>query len=123
MSEKVDPIKCEKEALTFEHHADRLIQRRLKADRDELISRLMAVSYYRFSGYLYPFRSLDGDQFKGGTSLDTIWKRYCFDRRLRVLVLDAIERVETLFEEYPEIPIKDMGLPVDWRTHPVWQNQ
>lgn len=94
MSEKVDPIKYEKEALTFEDQADRLIQRGLEADRDELINRLMAVSYYRLSGYLYPFRSFDGDQFKDGTSLDTVWKRYCFDRRLRVLVLDAIERVE-----------------------------
>ncbi len=26
--------------------------------------------------------------------MDEVWQRYCFDRRLRVLLLDAIERVE-----------------------------
>ena len=85
--------------LTFEDQADRLIRRGLLADRQELIGRLKAVSYYRLAGYLHPFRQLDEDgrpmdQFLEETSLKTIWDRYCFDRRLRVLTLDAIERVE-----------------------------
>ncbi len=83
-----------KTALSFEQQADRLLDRGLEADRDELIQRLQAVSYYRLSGYLYPFRVPDSDAYQPGTSLTTIWNRYCFDRRLRVLLLDAIERVE-----------------------------
>lgn len=94
MSEKDAPIPYEKEPLTFEAQADRLIERGLEAERDALIRRLEAVSYYRLSGYLYPFRCNDSDRFEDGTNLETIWNRYCFDRRLRVLVLDAIERVE-----------------------------
>lgn len=85
--------------LSFEAQADRLIARGLLADRAELIGRLQAVSYYRLAGYLHPFRKLDGagnslDEFYEGTKLETVWDRYCFDRRLRVMTLDAIERVE-----------------------------
>ncbi|RRJ95341.1 Abi family protein [Opitutaceae bacterium TAV4] len=83
-----------KSSLSFEEQADRLCSRGLLADRAELILRLKAVSYYRLSGYLYPFRIPGKDQFKEGTCLKTIWMRYCFDRRLRGLVLDAIERLE-----------------------------
>jgi len=71
-----------------------LIERGLRADRETLIHRLTSVSYYRLSGYLYPFRQKNSDTFIEGTQLDLIWKRYCFDRRLRVLLLDVIERIE-----------------------------
>lgn len=83
-----------KEPLTFEEQADRLIARGLEADRDELIKRLSAVSYYRLSGYLYPFREPESDNYIAGTTLETVWNRCCFDRRLRMLLLDAIERIE-----------------------------
>ena len=29
-------------------------------------------------------------------------------------------RMEALFEEYPEIPVTDMGLAEGWKGHPVW---
>jgi abortive infection bacteriophage resistance protein len=88
-----------KEALSLEEQADRLISRGLIADRDELIGRLKVVNYYRLSGYLYPFRIQDaagkaGDTFEPGTNLETVWRRYNFDRRLRIILLDAIERIE-----------------------------
>lgn len=83
-----------KQALDYEQQADRLLERGLIADRDELVMRLSAVSYYRLSGYLYPFRLPDSDHFREGTTLNIVWGRYCFDRRLRMLLLDAIERIE-----------------------------
>lgn len=83
-----------KEPLSFEEQAKRLMDRGLVADKAELIKRLSSVSYYRLSGYLYPFRQLGSDNYHEGTTLKVIWDRYCFDRRLRVLFLDAIERVE-----------------------------
>lgn len=69
------------------------------SERDELVSRLAAVSYYRLAGYLHPFRSRDAsglvsERFIEGTTLSAVWDRYCFDGRLRGLVLDAIERIE-----------------------------
>jgi len=31
------------------------------------------------------------------------------------------QRVEQLFAEYSEIPVTEMGLPVDWKNHPLWK--
>jgi hypothetical protein len=30
-------------------------------------------------------------------------------------------RLFDLFDEYPEIPLSELGLPNDWRNHPLWQ--
>lgn len=83
-----------KESLSLEDQAQRLLDRGLIANQDELIQRLSTVSYYRLSGYLYPFRKSNSEDYLEGTTLKVVWDRYCFDRRLRVLLLDAIERVE-----------------------------
>jgi abortive infection bacteriophage resistance protein len=87
------PMIYAKKALTLEQQADLLLARGLVADRDELIQRLKVVNYYRLSGYLHPFRQPD-DSYLPGTTLETVWRRYNFDRRLRILLLDAIERIE-----------------------------
>ena len=78
---------------------------------------LERIGYYRLSGYWYPFRKshikvdpLSGsaiphpvsgkqqviveDDFRPGTSFHTVMGLYVFDKRLRLLFLDAIERVE-----------------------------
>lgn len=83
-----------KEPLSLEAQADRLLGRGLVADRALLIQRLRAVNYYRLSGYLHPFRLPESDHYRDGTTLTDVWNRYCFDRRLRVLMLDVIERIE-----------------------------
>ncbi len=92
-------MKYEKEALSLEAQADKLLARGVVADRDELIRRLQAVNYYRLSGYLHPYRIRDAqgaltDEYRPGTHLGEVWRRYNFDRRLRIVLLDAIERIE-----------------------------
>jgi len=92
-------MKYEKQAITFETQADQLIERGLIADRGELIRRLGAVSYFRLAGYLHPYRIVDHEKnltnrFRPGTALVEVWRRYCFDRRLRGLIMDVIERIE-----------------------------
>jgi len=84
-------MKYTKHPLTYKDQADLLISRDLIADRDLLISYLSTVNYYRFSGYLHPYLNKD-DSFRSGTTLDMVWRHYIFDRRLRLLVMDAIER-------------------------------
>lgn len=86
-------MKYSKPPLSYDALADLLIQRGLVSDKKILVNRLKSVSYYRLSGYWYHFRNPD-DTFKPGTSFDKVWSRYTFDRRLRLLVLDAIERIE-----------------------------
>lgn len=87
-------MKYDKPCLSFEKQADLLIARGLVTDRNALIQRLSVTNYFRLSGYLYPFRELDGDRFIAGTSLDQVWNVCRFDQRLRTLLLDAIEAVE-----------------------------
>lgn len=86
-------MKYNKPALSFEQQADRLLNRGLQTDRARLIETLSRVSYYRLSAYWHPFERADAS-FAPGTTLEKVWRRYTFDRQLRLLVMDAIERVE-----------------------------
>lgn len=87
-------MKYIKPPLRFEQQADLLRERGLVADRNQLIRRLQATSYFRLSGYLYQFRKPGSDQFQPGTTLEQVWQYCLFDQRLRTLLLDAIEAVE-----------------------------
>ncbi len=87
-------MKYNKPPLSFEQQADLLISRGMNGDRALMIKRLETVSYYRLSGYWFPFRKSHEDTLKPGVSFESVWKRYAFDRRLRLLVMDAIERIE-----------------------------
>ena len=86
-------MKYDKPSLSFEEQADLLIKRGLLVDRALLIDRLKNVNYYRLSGYLYPYRQ-SNDIFKSGTTFERVWRHYTFDRRLRLIVMDSIERFE-----------------------------
>ena len=86
-------MQFDKLPLTIEQQADLLLYRGLIADKEVLMNRLAVVSYYRLSTYLYPFRMPD-QRYKKGTTLDIVWLHYTFDRQLRLLTMDAIERVE-----------------------------
>lgn len=86
-------MKFDKIPLTFEQQADLLLSRGLKCEKDILVDVLKKVNYYRLSAYWLDFRNKD-DSFKKGITLDIIRKRYTFDRQLRLLIIDAIERVE-----------------------------
>jgi abortive infection bacteriophage resistance protein len=56
---------------------------------------LQNISYYRLSGYMYPFLAdAKQHQFKKGTVFEDILDLYRFDRELRLLVFSAIEKIE-----------------------------
>lgn len=67
-------------------------------DRDRAAHYLQHVSYYRLRAYWLPFEQpapVDGDHmFREGTAIDDAIALYVFDRQLRLLVMDAIERIE-----------------------------
>ena len=70
------------------------------SDHKKARNYLSNISYYRLSGYWYPFRKFQADQkgrqdtFKDGTTFKNIIELYVFDKKLRLLALDAIERIE-----------------------------
>ncbi len=87
-------MKYEKSPLSYEQQAELIISRGMIVDdKDALIKILSSVSYYRLSAYWYPFKNHD-DTFKANTRFQTAWRRYTFDRQLRLLVIDAVERLE-----------------------------
>jgi abortive infection bacteriophage resistance protein len=62
----------------------------------EALHYLQFVGYYRFSAYTLPFQMLASPDkpFASGTTFEHVLSVYAFDRELRLLVMDAIERVE-----------------------------
>lgn len=88
-----------KPALAVDQQIDLLISRGMVvADRDRARHYLTHVNYYRLRAYWLPFEidatAPNAHAFAPGTSFDTVLGIYAFDRDLRLLLLDAIERVE-----------------------------
>jgi abortive infection bacteriophage resistance protein len=86
--------KYTKKPLDFDNQAKLLIQRGIIADKNELSSFLGKVNYYRFAGYLYPFRMKNSDNFIKGTTFQKIRNIYFFDSKLRLLTFSAIETID-----------------------------
>ncbi len=89
-------MKFNKLPFTHEQQLDQLIQRGLScADRAEALDYLGHLNYYRLGAYWLPFEADHASHtFKPGTRFADVHNLYVFDRELRLLVLDAIERVE-----------------------------
>ncbi len=92
--------KYTKPALTLEEQIALLKRRGLIInDEQRSIRHLSNVSYYRMSAYMLSFKKYDIegsilDEFKEDTTWDNVYDLYKFDRKLRLLVFDAIERIE-----------------------------
>lgn len=85
-----------KPALSHAELVARLEQRGLTIpDRGRATRYVRHIGYYRLSPYMIPFQERDGTHiFDPGTTFDDVLTLYVFDRKLRLLVLDALERVE-----------------------------
>tara|TARA_R110002074_G_scaffold349634_1_gene520344 strand:- start:132975 stop:133931 length:957 start_codon:yes stop_codon:yes gene_type:complete len=101
-------MKKNKKWISFEDQLDTLKSRGLVVDNEAAaLDYLERIGYYRLSGYWYSFRELKpgidntaessdrrldtfqhGSHFKDGVDL------YVFDKKLRLLALDALERIE-----------------------------
>lgn len=86
-------MKYTKPPLSFKEQSDLLLSRGMIGDPAIIIDCLSSVSYYRLSGYWF-HRKLPDNSFKTGTTFNVVWEQYRFDRALRLLVMDAVERVE-----------------------------
>lgn len=94
--------------LSVHDQVERLAEHGLHVgDPEHAAATLSAIGYYRLTGYLYPYRVSEeyveddgrrrirvlGD-YRPGTSLGQVEAIIDFDRKLRMLVLDALERIE-----------------------------
>ena len=89
-----------KEFKTYDEQIDILVRRGMDVgDRDGAALLLQQVSYYRLSGYCYPFRRLAAssgreDTFFPGTRLRDVVALYEFDSRLRAATFAALTPIE-----------------------------
>jgi abortive infection bacteriophage resistance protein len=94
-------VKYDKPPLTIDQQIDLLLSRGLTIpDRDRAARFLTHINYYRLRAYWMPFEELSGDgnhKFRAGTKFNDALSLYIFDRKFRLLVLEAIERVEVSF--------------------------
>ena len=79
---------------SFAEQLQQLKARNLIVDDDaKALSILANISYYRLSAYFLPYQTKK-DWFDDGTTFKQIIDTYSFDRELRLLVFDCIERIE-----------------------------
>lgn len=97
-----------KKWLSLDEQVEKLDARGVDVSpREHTTALLGAIGYYRLTGYLYPLRHserhLDEDGrvrtrilsgYRPGASIDHITRVIAFDRRLRMLVMDGVERIE-----------------------------
>lgn len=103
---------------SYYEQLDLLISRGLSVtDRPKALEYLQRIGYYRLSGYWFPFRERSGllvlldergrkparpkkvetlalDNFRAGATFENAVKLYVFDKQLRLLATDALERIE-----------------------------
>jgi len=103
-----------------------LLRRRgMDVDDDAARQWLTSVGYYRLSGYWYPYRQQQPgsqareDQFTVGASLTDVVALYEFDRKLRTLIHDGIERVEVGVRAALAEQLGASGGPLAY-TSPTW---
>jgi abortive infection bacteriophage resistance protein len=85
-----------KETYSIDQHLAQLKSRGLViADDDFARHYLQHVSYYRLAGYWWPMQEdKENHVFKSGSRFEDVIKLYNFDRELRILLFDVIEKIE-----------------------------
>ncbi|MEA3354121.1 MAG: Abi family protein [Campylobacterota bacterium] len=82
--------------LNIEAQITKLKSRGMTFEDEEKAKRYLEnINYYRLSGYWLIFEKVhDTHQFKDNTTFEKVIDIYTFDRELRLLFLEAIERIE-----------------------------
>ena len=98
--EDIERISYEKSPISIKEQVQKLKSRGLVIDDEKLAAKYLCnISYYRLRAYTYPFQNnVDPDKRHGfirkGIHFKDIIDLYCFDRRLRILVFNALEKIE-----------------------------
>lgn len=77
---------------------------------------LCNIGYYRLSAYMFPFLSElpKGHFFKKGTSFEQILRIYRFDKKLRMIIFNEIEKIEVSFRSTV------VGIVTSRTANPFW---
>lgn len=90
-------MKYTKPAIPFEQQIAELKSKGLVINNDAYAENVLKrISYYRLRAYTYPFQDNSNSKhnFITQVSFEEIVSLYSFDREIRMLIFDAIERIE-----------------------------
>lgn len=91
------------------------------SDEAKAIHYLESIGYYRLSAYMHPFlkEPKEAHRYKEGTTFGQILSLYRFDKKLRMLLLNEIEKVEIAIRRaIINIPVQITG-DIYWLTNHV----
>ena len=76
------------------------------------------IGYYRLSAYMLPFLTMPKTNhiFKPGVTFDNVLDLYRFDKKLRVLLFNEIEKIEIAFREAVANVTARMSGDIFWMT-------
>lgn len=95
-----EKVPYDKRPLSIQTQIERLKGRGLIIDDEKLaVDYLSNISYYRLRAYTYPFQDNTNPEndhkfIRSDIHFKDIIDLYCFDRRLRSLIFNAIEKIE-----------------------------
>jgi len=89
------------------------------ADEQRAISYLTNIGYFRLSAYLYPLLEMPKENhiYKSGATFDIALDMYRFDRKLRILLFNEIEKIEVAIRSAMNNLISDALGDVFWMTN------
>jgi len=93
-------MKYTKTPLSIKQQIEKLKQRGLLINDENIaVNYLSNISYYRLRAYTFPFQdnknAINNHHFlMNDIHFEDIIDLYCFDRRLRLLILNALEKIE-----------------------------
>lgn len=94
-------MRYQKPSLSVAEQAALIIERGLVCDDVPRLEKyLSTIGYYRLSAYWLPFEHPSGSpltrnhRFRQGTTFEQVLALYVFDRKLRMMVMEAMERIE-----------------------------
>lgn len=79
------------------------------------------IGYYRLSAYMYPFLKLPKQehQYKPGASFRKVMMLYRFDKKLRMFLMNEIEKIEIAIREAVMNVTAEMSGDDFWLTNPA----
>lgn len=86
----------DKETFSIDEHIQQLRDRGLAISDEKIAKHYLAhVSYYRLAGYWWPMQSdKENHIFKANSKFEDVVSLYNFDRELRIILFDVIEKIE-----------------------------
>ena len=115
-----------KKPLTVDEQIDRLERRGLNfSDRELAKNYLQNISYYRLRAYTYPFQDntdpdADHKFLRDDIDFNDIIDLYVFDRRLRNLVFNELEKIEVAIRTQLSLVYSNMSKDPFWYLDRSW---